>query len=122
MKLIEDHFYDRKETFIDLLGLERQKKLHEMSTNLVKGNADVDLIQQLFLSDLIDIVEKEPNLRKMIGCTSRKQASQHLGGLNELRNKTMHLVKPLLEKVPEDMSKLHQRINRAEDIIEKLAG
>jgi hypothetical protein len=118
MELVKSQFSNREETIIDLLGEERREKLHDVSKYLEEGNADVGLIQQLYLSDLIEIVVKDQNLRKILGFASRNQAKDYLGGLNELRHRTMHLVKPLLEKVPDDLDRLHQRVNRAMEILE----
>jgi hypothetical protein len=118
MELIKSQFSYREESIIDLLGETRCAKLQDISKDLEEGNADVGLIQQLYLSDLIEIVVKDQNLRIILGFASRNKAKDYLGGLNELRHRTMHLVKPLLEKVPEDLDKLHQRVNRAMEILE----
>jgi hypothetical protein len=120
MMLIEEHFGNREDLIYQLLSENRQEGLRDISNKLQEGNADVGLIQQLYLSDLINIMVKEPILRNKIGFTSRKQAENTLGGLNDLRAQTMHLVRPLLEKVPEDLDQLHQRINRAVELLEKL--
>jgi hypothetical protein len=120
MKLVESKFSNRKDSILHLLSEQRQEDLNNTARNLQEGNVDIDLLQHLYLSDLINIVIKEADLREQLDLVTRNQAENSLCGLNELRNQTMHLVKPLLARVPEDLDKLHQRINRAEQILEKL--
>jgi hypothetical protein len=54
-----------------------------------------------------------------LGFSSRRATEKALGGLNDLRHQTMHLVRPLLERVPEDLVKLQERVSRTRDLLEK---
>ena len=120
--LISSQFKDGSDSLIELLSTDRQKEVHQIKKDLLSGNADVELLQQLYLSDLINIIAKQPELRKSLGFSSRKSAEDYLNGLNALRNQTMHFVRPLLQNIPEDLEKLHQRINRVEEIQTRLPG
>lgn len=120
MTLIKDHFEDRQDEFIQYLSSERQEASSTLLQGLEAGNAELDLLQQLYLSDLINIVVKEPALREKLRLASRNQAGKALGGLNELRKRIMHPVKPLLEKVPEDLFSLHERVSRITDLLDQL--
>lgn len=120
--LIASQFGNRGDSLIELLSADRQEELREIRDELLSGNADVDLLQYLYLSDLINIIAKQPELRKSLGFSSRKSAENYLNGLNYLRNQTMHFVRPLLQNVPEDLDKLHQRIERVEEIQARLLG
>lgn len=121
-QLIGSLFKDGSDILIELLSADRQKELCEIKDDLLSGNADVDLLQHLYLSDLINIVAKQPELRRALGFSNRKSAEKYLNGLNELRNQTMHFVRPLLQNLPEDLDKLHHRIQRVEEIQAWLYG
>jgi hypothetical protein len=120
--LIGSHFNDESDSLIKLLSTDRQKELHEIRKDLVSGNADVELLQQMYLSELINIIAKQPELRKSLGFSSRKSAENYLNGLNSLRDQTMHFVRPLLQNIPADLEKLHERIKRVEEILARLPG
>lgn len=107
---------------LKFLSEDRRSELVTLQANLSEGNADVDVLQSLYLSDLITIVEKDPTLRARLGLTSRKAAEKIFSGINDLRNQTMHLVSPLLIKVPKDLLTLQNRMQRAMVILEKLTA
>lgn len=121
-QLIASQFENGRDSLIELLSAGRQEELREIRDELLSGNADVDLLQYLYLSDLINIIAKQPELRKSLGFSSRKSAENYMNGLNALRNQTMHFVRPLLQNVPEDIDKLHQHIQRVEEIQARLPG
>jgi hypothetical protein len=102
------------------LSKKRREKVIENHSRLVEGNVDVKIIETLYLSDLISIVEKRQNLREKLGYPSRNAANRDLGGLNGLRNKAMHPVNPILRTLPEDLVKLHERVLRTREVLEKL--
>lgn len=117
---IRRHFAHDPDGILLALSEKRRKDVKEQERGLVKGNVDIDVVEQLYLSDLIDIVEKTDSLRSGLGFPSRKAAHGALGGLNELRRQTMHLVTPVLKRVPDDLTKLHRRVERAKEILHRL--
>lgn len=110
-----------EERVYSYLSNERKIEIISLHNRLSEGNAEVDIIQFLYLSELFGIVEKDEILRSRLGFTSRNQANKQFSGMNELRKKIMHLVGPLLEKVSEDLKKLQARIHRAVEILDQLA-
>lgn len=114
--LMQDHFQiNRMEAIRQKLGEDRWQKITESEERLRKGNVDVDPIQLLYLNDLVNIVCKTEDLLtklKMSGTEAKK-----LGGLVRLRDRTMHPVRPLLEQYPDDLWKLHERLQRIENVL-----
>ena len=116
---VRRHFRDDG-AVLSKLSEKRRKELEEQHRIQTEGNVDIDIVQQLYLSDLINIVEKADGLRSQLGFSSRREAHNPLGGLNDLRDQTMHPVRLLLTRVPEDLLKLHERLRRARDVIQSL--
>lgn len=114
---VEDHFEANESALLECFSEDRRETLPEQWSAMVEGNADVEIIQTLYLSDLVTAVAKTPNLRSALGFRSRKQTENALGGLVELRHRIMHLVRPLLEEVPEDLSALLDRAARANEVL-----
>jgi hypothetical protein len=108
--------------FLKLLSKDRRSDLDALQANMSEGNADVDPLQSLYLSDLITIVEKDVRLRARLGLSSRNAAEKIFSGINDLRKQTMHLVCPLLVKVPDDLLTLQNRMERSMAILEKLGN
>jgi hypothetical protein len=77
-------------------------------------------VQLLRLSDLINITAKHEALRSQLGFSSRGAVEKALGGLNDLRNRTMHPVRPLLARLPEDMERLQRYGQQAGEILRRL--
>ncbi len=117
---IRRHFAGDPQELLRSLGEERQQKLENERNKLAEGETDVDPVQLLYLSDLVCIVEKVADLRECLGFSSRRTAEKALGGLVDLRNRTMHPTRPLLEGIPEDLLKLHHRVQRAKKLMHRL--
>jgi hypothetical protein len=117
---IRARFSSEANQLLQSLSKKRRETLVNQIDELVEGNVDVDPVQLLRLSDLINVVAKDPALRTELGFTSRKATEKALNGLNDLRNQTMHLVRPLLERVPEDLRKLQERISRAREVLGRI--
>jgi hypothetical protein len=105
---------------LSLLSSRRRAQIQEQLETLQQGDADVDVIQLLNLSDLVNIIVKRAELRAQLGYSSRNEAEAALGGVVHLRNATMHTVRPLIEQYPEDLHRLRDRLQRAERILEQL--
>jgi hypothetical protein len=102
---------------LNVIGTERAKEILTSIDELQKQNVDIDIIQVLYLSDMLTIVQKIPALRERLGFSSRKKAEYGLSGINDLRNKTMHLVKPVLSRMPNDLTSLQTRLARIQSIL-----
>jgi hypothetical protein len=99
------------------IGKERSNEIQKSLSKLQTQNVDTEIIQLLYLSDLLNIVQKVPILRERLGFSSRKKAEEGLSGINELRIRTMHLVKPVLSKMPDDLYSLQRRLSRIQSIL-----
>jgi hypothetical protein len=118
---IEEYFKEQlHDEVVSRLSKKRQREFKKNLAELDQGNADVDPVELLYLSDLIGIVEKTPKLYEGLGFPSRSKAKNTLGGLNQLRQRTMHLVRPLLRQIPDDLLKLHSRVERTKRVLDKL--
>jgi hypothetical protein len=119
---IRNHFGEDSERILQRLSKGRRHDLEEDHGELIHGNVDIDVVQLLDLSDLVNIVIKRKELREELGFPSGNQAKNALNSLVDLRNRTMHLVRPLLERIPEDLLRLDDRLRRAECILQRLNG
>jgi len=99
------------------IGNGRASEIQKSLSKLQTQNVDIEVIQLLYLSDLLTIVQKIPILRERLGFSSRKKAEKGLSGINELRIRTMHLVKPVLSKMPDDLNSLQRRLSRIQSIL-----
>jgi len=117
---VRHHYKGDMDGLLLTLSEERRQKIGSQKSILIQGNADIDPVQLLHLSDLVNIVAKREDLRARLGFSSRNAAKEALNGLVDLRNQTMHLVRPLLERVPEDLLRLHRRIEQAKDVLHRL--
>jgi hypothetical protein len=101
-----------KSQILNLVTKRRSAQIRSRMRKLQSQNVDVDPIQLLYLSDMLSIIEKSETLCACLGFMSFEQAKQGLAGINDLRTRTMHLVKPLLEVMPDDLYTLHDRLER----------
>lgn len=119
--LIRNQFDNTKES-LELLSDKRRKEIEDEIGKLEQGNTDVAPVQLLNLSDLINIVCKDKELHRMLDFNSKSACEKSLNGLVHLRNRIMHTVRPLLEQLPKDLVKQHERINRVKELLELLAS
>jgi hypothetical protein len=117
---IRRHFAAMPEQAVQMLSAKRQRELEEQIASLTEQNIGVDPVQLLRLSDVINIAAKHEPLRYQLGFTSRRAVEKALGGLNDLRNRTMHPVRPLLVRIPEDMERLQRYGQQAGEILRRL--
>jgi len=104
----------------DTTSEKRRQELEEQIAGLTQQNIGVDPVQLLRLSDVINIAAKHEPLRSQLGFASRRAVENALGGLNDLRNRTMHPVRPLLSRLPEDMERLQRYGQQAGEILRRL--
>jgi hypothetical protein len=117
---IRSHFAAVPEEALQMLSAKRRRELEEQIADLTEQNIGVDPVQLLRLSDVINIAAKHEPLRSQLGFASRRAVEKALGGLNDLRNRTMHPVRPLLARLPEDMERLQRYGQQAGDILRRL--
>jgi len=117
---IRSHFATVPEQALQMLSAKRRRELEAQIADLTEQNIGVDPVQLLRLSDVINIAAKHEPLRSQLGFSSRRAVEKALGGLNDLRNRTMHPVRPLLARVPEDMERLQRYGQQAGEILRRL--
>ncbi|MEJ2734419.1 MAG: hypothetical protein P8189_12775 [Anaerolineae bacterium] len=117
---IQGYFSDDPSQLLHMLSAKRRKELEDYLAMLAEGNVDVDPMQLLRLSDVINIAAKHEDLRAELGFSSRRATEKALGGLNDLRNRTMHPVRPLLERIPEDLERLQRYGQQAGEVLRRL--
>lgn len=106
--------------FLEILPANRQKRLKRELKRMKAGNTDVNVVELFYLTDLNNIVTEHEQARSSLGYPSADKARLELSELNELRKGIMHPVKSLLGKIPEDLEKLHGRVQRAREVLERL--
>jgi hypothetical protein len=109
-----------KEKILGLIGKNRSEDIRSDLARLRDQNVDVDAIQLLYLSDMLTVIQKTGALRKKLGYASRNEAEQGLSGINELRKKAMHLVRSLLEIMPDDLYSLQNRFEKISLILNRI--
>lgn len=117
---IRRRFATAPEQALQMLSAKRRRELEEQIADLTEQNIDVDPVQLLRLSDVINVAAKHDPLRSQLGFSSRRAVENALGGLNDLRNRTMHPVRPLLARIPEDLERLQRYGQLAGDILRRL--
>jgi len=117
--LIRQCYVDHPEQALLALSEGRQRAVQERRCKQAEGDTDVDPVQLLDLSDLIDIVAKQEVLRSRLGFPSRNSAEDSLNTLVDLRHRVMHPVRSILRSLPQDLQKLAERIERVHDLLEK---
>jgi len=95
-------------------------KSREAMDNYLNSHLGTNLLEHLYLSDLIDIIQKNPELREKLGLHSRKQAEELFSGITDLRNPIMHPVRMLIQQFPEDLVRLRKRVQRVREILSRL--
>lgn len=119
-RMLRAHFRDNTAGLLALLSTGSRGTVEAELAETRAGNVDVDPVEFLYISDLIDVVGKEAALRQMLGYLSRSQLEDDLGGIVSLRNRIMHPVRPLLENAPDDLHKQHARVQRARSLLRRL--
>jgi hypothetical protein len=106
------------EEILSLISKDRSYDVRSLMETLDDQNVDIDIYQLLYLSDMLSIIQKTKVLREGLGFSSRKEAEHGLSGINDLRSQTMHLVKPLLSKMPKDLHTLDTRLARIRHVLD----
>lgn len=105
---------------IGYLNASRQGEVQKKFEELRQSNLDTDPVQLLTLVDLFSIIERHPVLRESLGFASKSQVEKMTSGLNDLRNQTMHTNRLVLERLPDDVVKLRERLEKAEALWQRL--
>ena len=104
-----------------LLGAEQRQKLQGTYNEQRQAGVDIDLIELLYLTDLIKIVRGRQALWTALGFAAETECRCELDGLIDLRRPVMHSVRPLLSSVNQkDLEKLLQRWEHLNSALQRL--
>ena len=120
--LVRECYENDRESILGTLAQSRSDKTRILYDDLAQGNADVEVSHLLYLADLITCVCKSSECREILGYASRKEAENALSDLTELCGPIMRMARPVLLDVQTDLPKLHDRVQRARDVLLKLRG
>jgi hypothetical protein len=115
---IKSHYKDALSWF-NKLDSSKQKKIKCNFESKKKADVDTVIEDCLNLGDMVCILETDENFRAMVGYSSRSSCERELGGLDDLRNRTMHPSDSLIDCY-EDVTKLKGRVERLQKGISKL--
>lgn len=121
-RMIQNHCKRDRTKLRQVFGEQLWERLSEENEELKRGNVDINPVQLLYLSDLLNIVIRQKELYTKLGFPSGTKVKETVGGLNELRKITMHLVRPLLQRLPEDLQTLQDRLRRVRELLQRLEG
>ena len=102
-----------------LLSAARRKALADQERKARAGDVTIDVTQMLYLPDLLDIVSGSKALRTLLGYGSAKEAKQLCSGLVDLRMRTMHPLRSLLE-YKHELPRVRSWVQRAQDTLKLL--
>ncbi len=106
------------ETILKNLSPNRREDLKKLLNNRREQNAEVDLLEELTLSELLNLVVKEEQLHSQLGFNSRRQAKNAVSGLVDLRNRVDHPVRHIHHGM--DVRTLNNRLQQVESLVEKI--
>lgn len=118
LQRIKSHYKDAVSWF-NKLDSTRQTKIRNNFENKRKADIDTVIEDCLNLGDMLCILESDDDFRSKMGYQSRKSCKKELGGLDDLRNKTMHPSVCLIDCF-EDVPKLKVRVVRLQKGISKI--
>lgn len=118
--LIREHFPER-DSALAMLSEHRHIEIHRNNSFLALEGTDVDVTEALYLSDMITIVAKTPQLRGRLGFSSRSNCENEINGLVEFRNDIMHVVRPVVGP-RRKMSELAQYVQQARELLAQIEG
>jgi hypothetical protein len=87
-----------EERILDELTNAQRRRVTAARTAARREDVDADLVAYLYLSDLLRIVGRVPELRRAVGATSGRAWAKRTGSLNELRHAVMHPTRDLLDR------------------------
>ncbi len=101
------------------LGEGRRGDVKALIQDAVASDMEVDPVEYLNLSDLINHIAKCVDCRAQLGLPSRNQADKSFSGLNDLRNSVMHPARSVIARHPGSLPQLTERLDRAREILHK---
>jgi len=124
--LPDDDLRRREKPWLNRLTAKRREKLEEMLREKRKHDVDISLADCLNLGDMLELLERDKELRSTVGYHARGSCQKELSGLELLRNNVMHPSSSLVNNydcimtLRERKEKLQRTIDCIESAIEHL--
>lgn len=106
--------------YVRHLSDSREEDFWEDWEDLEEGDVKIDPVEKFYLTDLFRIARNESELRKGLGFPSKNQFDNSTSGINKLRRKVAHPVRPVIEQV-DDIRKVSRRCKRTENLLKRVA-
>jgi hypothetical protein len=113
---IRHYFKDSQESIKNRLN---SKDVQDIEVQMKENDQKIDIVHFLQLSQLLKIIQKEPELYKQIGFKSGKEVKTDLGGLVDFRHNVAHPVRMILDD-KQGILGLNKYLTRLRDVIGKI--
>jgi len=120
VNLLKEYFGNDETLFLKSLTKTIRDKILQKYEELKSGNTEIDIFQQLYLSDIVKIICGNIRLRELFKIHSRQKCEKLLNGIVDLRNQVMHPSRFLIQKLPDDLLRLNKRVQRLNSILEEV--
>jgi len=109
---------DSAEKILSRVSAKRREELETLLAERRAKNLDVNLLEELYFSELLTLLGKDESLRRPLRFQSRKEVEKATSDLVDLRNHVAHAVRKLHKGM--DIQQMHSRLKKAEDLIQRL--
>lgn len=118
VRFLSRQYADPVEKILSSVSEKRRKDLENRLAEQRAKNVDVNLLEELYLPDLLNLLEKDDSLRRLLHYPSRKQVEEATSGLVDLRNDVAHAVRKIHKDM--DIKQMHTRLKKVEDLIRRV--
>jgi hypothetical protein len=106
------------EKILPSLSEKRREELNDLLAERRAKNSDVNLVELLNLSDLLNVIKKHKCLYRLLEYESGRQFGKAVSGLVDLRHCVAHPVRKIHRSI--QITDLHTRLKKAEDLTRRL--
>ena len=120
--VIGNHFKGRQEEILKLIEPIAKPEIKKVIAEMKREDLEIEIIHLLYLSDMVNIIRKAPDLREEINVKeleTSKKVEKTLNGLIHLRNDVVHPVN-LVVGERRGIQKLDKQIQCAASLLPKL--
>jgi len=118
--ILRDHFNMKEKLLLESLRESTREQIIREHNQLKAGNAEVDIFQLLYLSDIFRLINTNDDLREKLKIPTRSQGEKLFQGIDRLRNQIMHPSRFLIQKIPDDLNKLNERVQRVRYVLNRI--
>lgn len=114
--LIKKRKLSNNEIFSAIDDKEERKRQAEIQQKLSEADLELDIVDTLYLRELVSIIRMHDDLRTQFQFPSMTQLDNAMNPLVTLRNDVMHPNKPILHR-SRNVMKLHEQIERVTTLL-----